>query len=129
MPSKREFLVSKGLAQPGRGRFNKSALAALERARTEGVKFSDEKEAGSPDGEPVLGIAESARGPLVVKNLPKTRSISHMIGYTDEGTLVASGICFKCAQHVTMCPCRGGIHPSPIVTRWDSEYEKYGQTL
>lgn len=128
MPSKREYLVAKNLAQPGRGRFNKAALAALERARADGVKFDDEKEAGSPDGDPA-GIAPSAPGPLSVKSLPKTRDITHIIGYTAEGSLVSSDICFHCSNHVTMCACRGGIHPSPIVTRWDSEYAKYGQDL
>lgn len=130
MPSKREYLVSKGLAQPGRGRFNKSALAALERARADGVKFDDDKEAGSPEGDPAgVQAVESVPGPLVVKNIPKVRDIQHMIGYTAENTLVSSDICFKCSNHVTRCPCRGGIHPSPIVVRWDSEYAKYGQNL
>lgn len=128
MPSKREYLVSKGLAQPGRGRFNKAALAELERARSSGTKFDDEKEAGSADADPA-GIALSAPGPLVVKSLPKVRDIQHMIGFTDENTLVSSDICFKCSAHVTRCACRGGIYPSPIVTRWDSEYAKYGQDL
>lgn len=131
MPSKREYLVSKGLAQPGRGRFNKAALAELERARASGVTFDDEKGAGSADADPDSspGIAPSAPGPLKVVNLPKVRDITHMIGYTEEGTLVSSGICFKCSNHVSRCPCRGGIHPSSIVTRWDSEYAKYGQDL
>lgn len=129
MASKRDYLVSKGLAQPGRGRFNKAALAALERARASGTKFDDDKEAGSPDGDPAVVTQERIQGPCKVVSLPQTRNIKHMIGYTAEDSLVSSGICFKCSLHVTRCACNGGIHPSPIVTRWDSEYAKYGQDL
>lgn len=39
MPTEREFLVSKGLAKEGRGRFSAEAKAALEQARKDGVVF------------------------------------------------------------------------------------------
>lgn len=43
MATRREFLVEKGLALPGRGKFRKEAVDALDRARAEGVVFDDEK--------------------------------------------------------------------------------------
>jgi hypothetical protein len=43
MATKRDYLVSKGLAKPGRGRFSAEAVKALEDARAEGVVFDDEK--------------------------------------------------------------------------------------
>lgn len=43
----REYLVSLGLAKPSRGRFSREAVAALEKARAEGMTF-DEPEATKP---------------------------------------------------------------------------------
>lgn len=48
MQSKREWLASKGLAKIGRGKFSNEAKAALAKAESEGMKFSD-----SPTGAPV----------------------------------------------------------------------------
>ncbi len=41
MQTKRDWLVSKGLAKPGRGKFSNAAKEALAKAEAEGVKFSD----------------------------------------------------------------------------------------
>lgn len=41
MQTKREWLVSKGLAKPGRGKFSNAAKEALAKAEASGVKFSD----------------------------------------------------------------------------------------
>lgn len=43
MVTRREYLVSKGLAKPGRGKFSGAALAALDEARKSGTKFSDDE--------------------------------------------------------------------------------------
>ena len=42
MQTRREYLVSQGKAKPGRGKFSKDALAALDAARSAGIKFSDD---------------------------------------------------------------------------------------
>ena len=42
MPTKREYLVSLGLAKAGRGKFSNEAKAALEKALAEGMTFSDQ---------------------------------------------------------------------------------------
>jgi hypothetical protein len=39
--TKREYLVEKGLAKPGRGRFSREALAVLANAESEGVTFAE----------------------------------------------------------------------------------------
>src|ERR1700752_4403790 len=41
MQSKRDYLVSKGLAKPGRGKFSNAAKEELAKAEKAGVKFSD----------------------------------------------------------------------------------------
>jgi len=41
MQTKREYLVTLGLAKPGRGKFSNDAKAALAKAEGEGVKFKD----------------------------------------------------------------------------------------
>lgn len=41
MTTKREYLVTQGLAQPGRGRFSKAAVEALDAATASGVVFDD----------------------------------------------------------------------------------------
>lgn len=41
MGSKREWLVSQGLAKPGRGKFSNAAKEALAKAEAEGIVFSD----------------------------------------------------------------------------------------
>lgn len=42
MQSRREYLVSKGLAKPGRGKFSNAAKVELSRAMSSGMKFSDD---------------------------------------------------------------------------------------
>lgn len=41
MQSRRDYLVSLGLAKPGRGKFSNDAKSALSKAEAEGMKFSD----------------------------------------------------------------------------------------
>lgn len=42
----REYLVSKGLAKPGRGKFSNDAKAELQRAMSSGMTFDDYKPTG-----------------------------------------------------------------------------------
>lgn len=41
MQTRRDWLVSKGLAKPGRGKFSNAAKEALAKAEADGIKFSD----------------------------------------------------------------------------------------
>lgn len=63
MQTKREYLISKGLAQPGRGRFSREGNAAIEKAISEGVKFKDATPA------PVKRVAKST-GPVAKSDGP-----------------------------------------------------------
>lgn len=126
MPTRREYLSSLNppLAKAkSRGRLSKAALAEVERARSSGITFSDEKEAGSLEGEP----ASPPVAPWPPR--PVVRNIKNVSGYTKEGTLVRSDICFRCASHVSRCHCGIGIKASPILTRWDKDSLQYGAPI
>lgn len=41
MQTKRAYLVAKGLAKPGRGKFSNAAKAELAKAESKGIKFAD----------------------------------------------------------------------------------------
>lgn len=47
MTTARDYLVAKGLAKPGRGKFSNAAKAELTRAMGSGTKFSDWPKAGT----------------------------------------------------------------------------------
>lgn len=127
MATKREYLVSKGLAKPTRGRFNKAALAELERARQDGMTFDDDEGVGSEDSEPAPLPEPYVPAPVYSK--PVVRDIQSVTGFTAEGAKVVSDVCFFCCEHVTRCDCRNGIHASPIVVRWADESIPYGEPL
>jgi hypothetical protein len=129
MPTRREYLS--GLTPPlakakSRGRLSKVAVAEIARAKESGMTFSDDKE-GSSSEDP-----STPPMPIVypkVKSYPQVRKIKAVTGYTPEGALVSSGICFRCAMHVSRCPCAAGITASPIVARWSKESERYGAPI
>jgi hypothetical protein len=127
MPTKREYLVSKGLAKNTRGRFNREAVAELERARASGMTFDDDEnggESGSSDEEP----APSPYIPPRVRDYPVVRKLDSVVGFSPEGYRVVSDLCFKCSLHVSRCYCTG-ITPSPAVSRWDKKSAPYGIDL
>ena len=66
MPTKRDWLVERGLAKPGRGKFSNAAKEALVKAKAEGVVFDDDakptarpaapKPAAEPKAEQRTGV-------------------------------------------------------------------------
>lgn len=130
MTTRREYLS--GLTPPlagrtSRGRLSKAALAEVERARSNGMTFSDEKDSvGSVIQEPT----EPSLPPLVrVKPNPVQRKISSVTGYTSEGAKVSSDLCFRCSSHVSRCACKSGIKASHITARWDKDSLQYGTPI
>jgi hypothetical protein len=129
MPTRREYLagLNPPLAIPGaRGRLSRAAHAALAKARESGMTFSDESAAG-PSGPAVSPVAPIEYKPFPPQ--PVLRDIRNVSGYTPEGALVRSDICFKCSRHVKRCACPRGIQASPIVARWSEESEQYGAPI
>lgn len=58
--NKREWLVSKGLAKAGRGKFSNEAKAALAKAEADGMVFSDAVPSVKPTPKPKVEKAISA---------------------------------------------------------------------
>lgn len=143
MLSKRDYLAS--LTPPmaiagARGRFSKAAQAHLVRVEAEGMEFSDGR--GSTEPLPSADHSDLQAREIVpviypkMDNDPVVRDLETIQGYTEptplspDGTLVESGVCFKCTWHVSRCKCRAGISPSPIVSRWAREIDRqYGEVL
>lgn len=75
MQTRRDYLVSLGLAKPGRGKFSNDAKQALVKARAEGVKFSD-------DDAPVKSAPVSlVKGDAPVKETTAPKSEAGMTPY------------------------------------------------
>lgn len=73
MTTRREYLVSLGLAKPGRGKFSHAANVALISARDKGMKFSD-------DDKPVKVVSDKPAKPKA--STPKPVGIVTDIAYT-----------------------------------------------
>jgi len=144
MLSKRDYLASLNppLAISGaRGRFSKAAQAHIARVEADGMKFSDGGGLPRPDlsagrslpSTDLDGFPTTEHLPVVYPKLdndPVIRDLKTIQGYTDTGTLVESGVCFKCTRHVSRCNCSAGIFPSPIVVRWARKIDaEYGMPL
>lgn len=97
MTTPREYLVSLGLAKPGRGRFSREAIAALDKARAEGTVFDEaapakpvtvhvKKETSAPTA-PVVSESEAAGvDPKAVREWAKDEG--HVV--SDRGRIPAS---------------------------------------
>lgn len=59
MQSKRDYLVSLGLAKPGRGKFSNAAKEVLAKAEAEGMKFADMTPPKKPRPETPTGKTET----------------------------------------------------------------------
>ena len=69
MATEREYLVSKGLAKPSRGRFSGEAKAELERARAAGMVFD---EPVKPTPKAVKPVASTQTSPAATLDKPKS---------------------------------------------------------
>jgi hypothetical protein len=109
--TKREYLVERNLAKPGRGRFSREALAILANAEAEGVVFSEtskpEKEEDSP--APLLR-------PAPVDKIMRKQKIAWatVILATGRTIPVQLGYCGKCQSRVSFCSCSKG----PRIPSW-----------
>ena len=130
MQSRREYLA--GLSPPlaiagARGRLSKDGLAAIADANDHGIKFTDD-----PNEVKVLEDDHEDAVPAIYKSMrddPVLRDIVEVSGYTVDGILVKSGICFKCARSVSRCFCTEGIKASSITARWSKESGLYGAPI
>lgn len=75
MQTKREYLVSLGLAKPGRGKFSGAGNEALAKALASGMKFSDAKPVTAPvvkeegaKSTPVVKVSDSGNTPYLTQD-------------------------------------------------------------
>lgn len=107
--NKREWLIARGLAKPGRGRLSKAAHDALLQAELDGIEFEDNQDIYIP--APII--------PYV-----KTRDIGdRLVGYTKEGWEVGFTNCRRCSLHANYCQCKELLVPH-IVETLDKESER-----
>jgi len=105
---KREWLISKGLAKPGRGRFSREALAALEASgltfdsvtgiNTDGIEYKLEPEAPPPS----VAMAPDINVPPIERD-ELTRK-----GLDDAGHVIEYSTCSRCHSSIIYCHCPNG---------------------
>ena len=138
MTTAREYLISKGLAKPGRGRLSRDAHAALAKAIAEGMTFTDSKPAPKPKAEskqiseqisPQKSLAEilpeeipvgftrsKITGALYpILESPVMREPKMLYGVDEDGHTIEFSLCFKCAEHMMYCQCSQITPPSLVV--------------
>jgi len=105
--NKREWLVSQGLAQPGRGRFSREALAALadsgitfdtSPAQSDTIEFKQEPEAPPA----TVSMAPPINVPPIERD-EYTRK-----GLDDKGHVIEWATCHRCNSHIMYCHCPNG---------------------
>jgi hypothetical protein len=129
---KREWLVSKGLAKPGRGKFSDKAKRALAKAEAEGMVFDDPKAnkvatVKRPKPEPKVVVKVEPKPapvkqvriatPTVKRQLVRQQT---MIFGVDEGTngahsktVIAFDSCAGCGKPIQYC-----AHDEPKLPNW-----------
>jgi len=114
MQSKREWLVSKGLAKEGaRGRFSLAAKQALEDAEKSGVTFNDVKV--------VKQKPETVNNPLtptdiqIIVEKPVRNLGEELLGYTRGGYKFGFSNCRACGKNINYCKCTDGIVAPEII--------------
>lgn len=109
----RDWLVKQGLAKQGRGRFSREAKAALAKAISEGMSFSDFKLTGD-EAPKVQRVAEFRTAtPVVVDRQPfRTQKV---VWAVDKGTkpshaplVVTLDSCAGCSKSISYCGCSSG---------------------
>lgn len=112
----RDYLVSKGLAKQGRGRFGQEAIAELMRAIAEGMVFEDydsnairKPVAQEPK---VKVISASKRIAPIATNNSKVRPEKLMYGQEKipgrRTLIIAFDSCAACTKSVSFCSCSKG---------------------
>lgn len=124
--NKRDYLVSKGLAKPGRGRLSREAHVELERAIADGMVFDDDKPAkpikvAKVEENVAPPVVTESNEPLPTIRTPKVRDIGErdLIGFTKEGWRVSFITCRRCGLHANFCSCHDGLLPPSIVETLD----------
>lgn len=139
MTTAREYLITKGLAKPGRGRLSRDAHAVLAKAIAEGMTFTDSKpvpkrikaepKAESEQISPQISSADiwpdvipegfwqsKITGALYpIEESPVMREPKELFGVDEDGHKIGFIFCFSCMEHMMYCQCREITPPSLVV--------------
>lgn len=112
---RKEYAVSLGLATPGKGRMSREALAAIDRARNEGMSFDDDVPVIRTPRAPVVASAPRLRVSAKAESDSNVGSVYHRYPYdqiftgTDSQGRVqkvnARAICRNSRYSIAGCPC------------------------
>lgn len=90
--TEREYLVSKGLAKPGRGRYSAEAKAELEKAKSEGMTFdktasqiAKEERQSKPQRKVVAAVPKESRPSQDTYNAKAVRAWGEQTGAIEKG--------------------------------------------
>lgn len=133
MATKREYLVSLGLAKPGRGKFSREAHAALAKAEADGMVFDEAVPSKpAPKATKTVDVApEKApprptpkampqkRKPVVQKEPVREQNHGYLVRTTTQGHdyIVQFDNCGVCNAGVAYCECADGPH----IPKWFGE--------
>ena len=115
MVTRRDWLVEKGLAKPGRGRMSKEAHEAINEAIANGMKFSDVKDSGD---KPVKS-EEVTKNALSGDFFGETPAQIYFGNWkmTDRGktvTLSEKEVCSTCGISLGWHRCSNPTHPNSV---------------
>jgi hypothetical protein len=129
--NKREYLISVGLAKPGRGRFSaeaEAAWASLDHDWAETIPSEPvNPDSGYEDVElpfeevPAGDMGTSEPEVEYAPELPRTPLRKETLAYTiDDGVMIAHLNCGSCNNLIAYCACADG----PGKVRWVKEEQK-----
>lgn len=118
----REYLVSLGLAKPGRGRLSLEAKEALRKAVANGMTFDDiTTSQPKPETKIQSNIVIKSRPQVsmqratppnskasIVRNENVMYGISRAEKPGESNVVIALAACDRCSKSINRCPCVGG---------------------
>ena len=119
----REYLISLGLAKPGRGRMSLEAKAALQKALANGMTFDDIAAPSQPKTETKVSSniviksksqvsTQKAAAPKGKTNIIRPEKVMYGISKAEKpgesDTIIALAACDRCSNSINRCPCVSG---------------------
>lgn len=104
MTTRREYAISLGLAKQGRGRLSHEAHAAIAKAESEGMTFSDSPKPKTVT--PSASIQTIVDKPKVKETVK--RYVRSYILTTKAGQVIEFGSCAMCKNSIMFCACQNG---------------------
>jgi hypothetical protein len=98
--TKRDYLIAKGLAKPGHGRFSNAAKEEIKKAINKGIKF------GEPGEEQTSGVGATAEP-------RRDRPVGVYVFKNADGTKfnrMHTNACVECGYSFRWCKCLEGPH-------------------